>query len=87
VFGSGFEVDDGLTRFAAEEMIWSVQQSHLTNIVIVESVESSSGGAIVFRATDPVTALRHQIAWIATWSEGRLVRMTTTHMIIHGDEH
>jgi hypothetical protein len=75
----GFEFDSGLERMRADDWLWWVRQNPGWGAVrLLGLVASSTGGSIVFAATDPVTSLRHRISWLVTWNEETLTRILET---------
>jgi hypothetical protein len=74
-FASAFIFDSGLDRMDKDEWLWWVRQNEWKDAVLLEHVDARKRDALVFEATDPVTNLRHRIAWIGTWEEGALKRL------------
>lgn len=72
-FAPQFVFDSGLERFDEPEWLWWVRQNPWSDAILLEHVGSRDGEAIMFEATDPVTNLRHRIAWFAHWDGKALV--------------
>jgi hypothetical protein len=74
-----FEFDSGLGTMSADDWLWWVRQNPGWGAVrVLGLVASSTGGSIVFGATDPVTNLRHRISWLVMWNEATLTRILQT---------
>src|SRR5262245_49342393 len=82
-FSSEFKFESGSVPMTSDEWLWWVRQNPgWGDVQLVGLVASSAGGAIVFLATDPVTDLRHRIAWLVEWSAISLDRIVMTNEIV-----
>ncbi len=82
-FAPGFKFDSGLETMDSEQWLWWVRQNpHWGLVELLGLVASSTGGAVAFAATDPVSDLRHRISWLVRWSSESLLGIIETDQIV-----
>lgn len=73
---------DGLGQ-DAELWIWLVKQGlDWQELLVIDRVVHGDQGVLVFEGIDPVTLLRHRVAWRIEVSAGRIIRLVDTSEIV-----
>lgn len=74
-----FAFQSGFAELTAAEWLWWVRQNPgWSRILLLTTFDAEEGGAVVWRAVDPVTLLYHQISWVFRWDRAGIRRLVET---------
>lgn len=79
ILAPSFCHDAGLPHphnFERDDYVWFVRQApRWTNVKLMELFGTEDRGAVAFEGTDPVTGLRHRVAWVVHVQDGKCIRL------------